>query len=628
MAKKGPRVPLPATIKLPGIERTIQVNHCKMPDCRNFGVPARTKHAKPGPSRGRDPHYKVHSTKAGTVPAIRCKECKDVPPIKSNDCIAQEVERLAEESGIWTLLESAVCGNNQCENHYRPIAFYTDEYRKRGKPRSGNGHYYECTNCGRRTLVSDPVRLHDRNRRYAVDILGRIANKAPVRGSYRGAKLKSTQAYYQILDFLVRRCRSYSGSVDRALIDGRLRLPPDLNVQSDAQNYLLNWVSRMDRRNIELSTYCTVDADSSFILGMHCNFDGRVDPFEISMEAFERDDIDRPEAFRKYGHYWLPGDELRAGRKMGRRNARERIDLITQIEELYASAASREDVENIELQGLDTTYTTPSLSTGLQVHMPYTAYAHWFLMHRLLTGAGVERVQVNSDIDSMTRAAFLCAFTEEVKRGDAHAFYVKITKWETIDERREILKASKRRLADFRLAAPGRVDWSRQKLAREMMKEYITEQGRHGKWDDEWAIHPLPTINEPQKAMCWLTPKADLDEDRKADLFLRSGMARIDNVFQKTRRLINAMERPIGASSARDKVWHGYAPYNPAMPSKYLAIFRAVHNFVFVGDDGRTPAMRLGFAKRPLDFEDIVWPGERVPRPKRARRRGKKAIAA
>ena len=160
------------------------------------------------------------------------------------------------------------------------------------------------------------------------------------------------------------------------------------------------------------------------------------------------------------------------------------------------------------------------------------------------------------------------------------------------------------------------------------MKEYITDQGRHGKWDDEWAIHPLPTINEPQKAMCWLTPKVGLDEDRKADLFLRSSMARIDNVFQKTRRLINAMERPIGTSSARDKVWHAYAPYNPAMPTKYLAIFRAVHNFVFVGDDGRTPAMRMGFAKRPLDFEDLIWPGERVPRPKRARRRGKRRIAA
>ena len=65
------------------------------------------------------------------------------------------------------------------------------------------------------------------------------------------------------------------------------------------------------------------------------------------------------------------------------------------------------------------------------------------------------------------------------------------------------------------------------------------------------------------------------------------------------------------------------------MLAKYLTTFRAVHNFVFVGKkDGRTPAMRLGFAKKPLDFEDILWPGQRVPRPKRARRRGKKAIVA
>ena len=30
--------------------------------------------------------------------------------------------------------------------------------------------------------------------------------------------------------------------------------------------------------------------------------------------------------------------------------------------------------------------------------------------------------------------------------------------------------------------------------------------------------------------------------------------------------------------------------------------------------------MRLGFAKYPLEFENLVWPGKRVPRPKRARR--------
>ena len=55
----------------------------------------------------------------------------------------------------------------------------------------------------------------------------------------------------------------------------------------------------------------------------------------------------------------------------------------------------------------------------------------------------------------------------------------------------------------------------------------------------------------------------------------------------------------------------------------YLAICRTVNNCVFVGDDKKTPAMRLGFAREPLRYEDILWPGERVPRPKRVRRKGR-----
>ena len=256
--------------------------------------------------------------------------------------------------------------------------------------------------------------------------------------------------------------------------------------------------------------------------------------------------------------------------------------------------------ENIELDVLDTTYVTPFLSTGLQVHMPYTAYAHRFLMHRIFTGAGVEQIQFNSDIDSMTRAAFFATFADEVKRGDAHAFFVNYTKFQTIDERERILKEAKKAMGEFRLADRERLDWTREELARGMMKERIAERAAHGQWDDEWVFHPQPTINEPHEGMCWLTPDADLDEDRTADLFLRASLARVDNVFMKTRRLFSAFERPVGTSSSHNKVRHGYAPYNPAMLTKYLTIFRAVHNFIFVGKkDRRTPAMRLGLAKGP-----------------------------
>ena len=53
--------------------------------------------------------------------------------------------------------------------------------------------------------------------------------------------------------------------------------------------------------------------------------------------------------------------------------------------------------------------------------------------------------------------------------------------------------------------------------------------------------HPLPTMNEPNKAICSLTPLDDVDEQRKADLFLRAGLARIDNIFQITRRLFQCV---------------------------------------------------------------------------------------
>ena len=53
----------------------------------------------------------------------------------------------------------------------------------------------------------------------------------------------------------------------------------------------------------------------------------------------------------------------------------------------------------------------------------------------------------------MNRAAFLSALTEEVKRSDAHAFFVNYTKYEIIDERRKILKEKMERMSAFRDAS-------------------------------------------------------------------------------------------------------------------------------------------------------------------------------
>ena len=167
----------------------------------------------------------------------------------------------------------------------------------------------------------------------------------------------------------------------------------------------------------------------------------------------------------------------------------------------------------------------------------------------------------------------------KVQRGDADGFYVRYTKFQTIDERERILREARRERALFRKGLPREIRKDRKAVPRLMMKERIAAGQTYGKWNDVWIEHPEPTINEPHKAMSWLTARESIDEDRKADMFLNAGLARIDNVFMKARRLFSALERPIGTSSSHNKVWHGYAPYNPRMLAVYLTIFRHGEQF-------------------------------------------------
>ena len=603
-----PRVPLSEPINLIGLKRTLQVNHCKNPSCGNFGIPARVEHGKPGPSSDRDTRYKLHSTSKGQTPSIRCKACGENPPIKSNTGIASEVERLLNAGGLLRPDETTGCGDASCENHARPYALHRDSYQKYGALGNGGGFQIRCKACGRRTSVVRPKPIRATTQQAATDVFGRIANKSPVRGAVRGSKCTGMGTYYRILDFIDSRCRDYSGRIDRALVDGRLSLPKQIVVESDAQEYTLNWVSRLDRRNVVLSSYCTVDGGSGFVFGLHVNYDDSVDPFQVNRESVERGDMDLAEAFRTYPQYWLTGDELRAGRAMrGKLHKHDRVELSRQIARLYEGATRRSDVEDIELHlHDDQNVTTPSLGQGVQIHFPYTIYAHWMFLHRMLTGAGVTHVQANMDKHSTSRAAFLSAYADEVNQGTAHGFYVRYTKFQTIDQRRRMLGEARRARAAFASTLPPQVRGDRKEVVRRMMLDCIDRAQSYGRWNDEWVEHPVPTINEPHKAVSWLTASNSVDGSEKVDMFLAAGLARIDNVFMKTRRLFSALERPVGASSGHNRVWHGYAPYNPKMLEKYLTIFRATHNFVFVGSDGQTPAMRLGIKKRPMTYKEIL----------------------
>ena len=97
---------------------------------------------------------------------------------------------------------------------------------------------------------------------------------------------------------------------------------------------------------------------------------------------------------------------------------------------------NREDVEDREFQEMHPGLHNPQAGTGMQVHVPYTVYAHFFLMRELLRGAEVKRVEYSIDCESLLRGAFLSAWCDEVKQETAHGFYVRPQKYRTVTERK------------------------------------------------------------------------------------------------------------------------------------------------------------------------------------------------
>ena len=91
--------------RIPASFEGIQVNFCKDPKCTNFGIPAKetikglSLPAEAAPTLGkrhRD-RYTVQTrdsaAKKGTK-RLKCNECKDAPPMKSNKGIHEEFSRM------------------------------------------------------------------------------------------------------------------------------------------------------------------------------------------------------------------------------------------------------------------------------------------------------------------------------------------------------------------------------------------------------------------------------------------------------------------------------------------------------------------------------------------------------
>lgn len=575
----------------------IQINFCKNPRCSNFGIPASaTKPSQSSPSSGQSGHYRIVASLPGT-PLMRCTSCGETFPVKSNLAIAEELARLS----AFLVPTTYCCPVEQCSNH--AVSIDTPKhYRLFGTTAAGSARY-QCKACSRLFSVAKKAGLRQRQPAKNRMIFSLLMNKSPMRRICEVAQINAV-TLYQRIDFFSRQCLAFAAHRERHLLDGSLHIPR-LYLAVDRQDYVINWTNQADRRNVTLHAAGSADDNTGYVFGMHLDFDSGVDGQSVETDAVAIGDYAKPYAFRRYARVWLQedySDALRQYWKTRKRKQRQAkkstSSLVASIQTTYDTAANRGDVEQAETMDFDTQLPL----RGMQTHSEYTLYGHFFYLERMLRG--VEKIRFFMDQESAIRAACLGAFRERVAARTVDAFYVRIDKSLTVNERRYAIAQSRAEFDATKVRYPG---LSESEVEVKVIQERLAQMATIGKWSDRWVLHPFPSMSEPDKAACYLTDFQDYDPDHLARLYARASLHAIDRFFMQVRRRLSILERPIQTASAQRRTWYGYSPYNPEVVEKLLTIFRVFYNYVAVGDDKKTPAMRLGLAKASIDIEDILY---------------------
>jgi hypothetical protein len=422
-------------------------------------------------------------------------------------------------------------------------------------------------------------------------------NKVPLKRICELAGV-SMDTLYRKIDFIHRQCLAFAAVQESRLPELSIRR---LYLSVDRQDHVINWKEAGDKRNIVLNAVGTADNKSGYIFGIHVNYDPSIDGARIELDAEENGDNDMPPPFRKYARLWLTPDYQNALVEGNRRRSDHKL-LVEGIKSDYDAAATRDDVESPDYHSVETRLPF----SGLQVHSEYTLYAHFRLLYRLFKN--VEKLRFFLDQESGIRAACLSAFVGEVLEKRCDAFYVRVKKDLTINEKRKLKADARKEMDKLRDSDPVLAEISDHDLRLIIIKERMRELVGIGKWNDRWLLYPFPDMSEPLKAVCWLTDLHDraYDEDHLARLYSKATLHGIDRFFMQARRRLSLLERPISSSSNEGRKWYGYSPYNPAIVEKILEIFRVFYNYTEAGADKHTPAMRLGLTDKQVLLKDIL----------------------
>jgi hypothetical protein len=404
--------------------------------------------------------------------------------------------------------------------------------------------------------------------------------------------------------FIHRQCVAFVSDRERRLT--RMNIPR-LRVSVDGQEYAINWRSHLIRRNVSLMATATVCNDTGYCFAAHFNYDPDLNRTAEEAAALAAGDADKPYALRRRSRVWLSTDYAAIAARWAARQAARRghptatvpiPGLGGDIASSYAAQQEREDIE-------DPMPETPRRTLpdkGMQTRRDYLLHAHFRYLDALCPNVGKWRFYM--DQDPGMRAAFLSSFASRILDGTADGFYVRIEKDATIVEKNKALAAAKAAFEAEKVLHPGKTD---REIVVGMVRARMAAMTPFGKWNDRWLLHPKPTMSEPALALSWLTERPAMNRDHAAALYALGSLHGVDSLFNRMRRRVAMLERPIRTPRSGGRVWSAYASYDPSQTARMVEIVRVCHNFVWKSDkDGKTPAMRIGLARAPLDYDDIL----------------------
>lgn len=348
--------------------------------------------------------------------------------------------------------------------------------------------------------------------------------------------------------------------------------PERLYISTDKQDYIFNWGTQLDRRNIMLTAIGSVDNASGYVLAMHLNFDPVLDAEVIEAAAKASGDYERTPPFRRYARLWLQKDYLKR----------------------RVTSTSEEDNS---LPPMD----SKRPSVGMQIRSDYCMLGHFFFLKSLC--ANTEKLRFFLDRDPGMQTACTAAFVERIKDRTVDVFSVSLGKSMTIDEKKRAKAKAEQRVQKFLRTHPELEAWQvKTQIVRQKIEAHYVANNLHR----TWLNHPFPDMGEPEKAICMVTNPHQYELDHLARLYTKVSLKGIDKFFMLVRRRLSIFERPIQTASNANRTWHGYSGYNPAVGAQLLSLFRVFYNYALPGDDKATPAMRLGLAKRPYTLQEIL----------------------